>query len=95
MRVSRIPKGPWKCLKIMVSPVRIRVPPLLKVLQNAGKRKGPGSIAWGLCQQYVNSPSRKRFFQRSCGGVLHTVCGVGVDGQGHPDIGVPEHLLGG
>jgi hypothetical protein len=33
MRVCRIPKTFGICLKIMVSPVRIRVPPLKKILQ--------------------------------------------------------------
>jgi hypothetical protein len=31
-------------LKIMVSPVRIRVPPLLKVLQNERKTQAPVSV---------------------------------------------------
>jgi hypothetical protein len=31
------------CLKIMVSPVRVRVPPLLKYLQNMGKRQRPAA----------------------------------------------------
>jgi hypothetical protein len=43
-------------LKIMVSPVRIRVPPLLKVLQISRKRKSLGRGAEALCQQRVNSP---------------------------------------
>jgi len=42
----------------MVSPVRIRVPPLKKVLQIAGK-KDPGTAAGTLCQQHVNSPLRE------------------------------------
>ena len=32
--------------------------------------------------------SRKGFFKRGCGGDLHAVCGVRVDGEGHPVIGV-------
>ncbi len=36
-------------LKIMVSPVRIRVPPLIKVLQIEKKQKSPGSTARALC----------------------------------------------
>jgi hypothetical protein len=38
-------------LKIMVSPDRIRVPPLLKVLQNARKHEGSGFVAGALCEQ--------------------------------------------
>src|SRR3712207_9261600 len=36
----RLTVGSWTDLKIMVSPVRIRVPPLIKILQMAGKYKG-------------------------------------------------------
>jgi hypothetical protein len=33
--------------------------------------------------------SRKGLYQRGCGGVLHSFCGMGVvDGEDHPDIGV-------
>src|SRR5215213_3624513 len=35
-------------VKIMVSPVRIWVPPLTKALQNARKRKVPGSRSGGF-----------------------------------------------
>jgi hypothetical protein len=36
---------------IMVSPVRTRVPPLLKVLQNVRKLEGSGFVAGALCEQ--------------------------------------------
>jgi hypothetical protein len=35
-------------MKIMVSPVRIRVPPLKKVLQKCRKRKAPGGRSEGF-----------------------------------------------
>ena len=37
-------------------------------------------------QGRAESSLRKRFFQRCCGGVLHVVCGMGVDSEGHSDI---------
>jgi hypothetical protein len=43
-----MPKGLGICLEIMVSPVRIRVPPLIKVLQNAEKRNYPGETSGGI-----------------------------------------------
>ena len=33
--------------------------------------------------------SRKGLFLCGCGGVLHAFCGVGIAGEGRPDIGVP------
>jgi hypothetical protein len=39
--------------------------------------------------------SREDLFQRGRGGVLYTVRGVSVVGEGHPDIGVPWYLLSG
>ena len=48
MRIYRIPKGFCICLKIMVSPVRIRVPPLKKVLQIPRKIEAPGAVTGGL-----------------------------------------------
>jgi hypothetical protein len=72
----------------MVSPVRIRVPPLLKVLQIAGKH---GALAMSP-EPFVNdlstAGSRKGLFYGGCRGVLHAFCGVGVDGEGHPVMGV-------
>jgi hypothetical protein len=72
----------------MVSPVRIRVPPLTKVLQMAEKQ---GVLAVSP-EPFVNgvstAGSRKGLFKRSCGGELHAFCGAGVDGKSHPDIGV-------
>jgi hypothetical protein len=32
--------------------------------------------------------SRKVLFKRAFRGVLHAFCGVGVDGEGHPVMGV-------
>ena len=69
----------------MVSPVRIRVPPLLKVLQIREKVRTPGGDAEALCQQYVNSRLRKGFFKCGRGGDLHAVgdVAVGVEGYGY------------
>jgi hypothetical protein len=71
-----MPIGLEICLKIMVSPVRIRVPPLLKVLQIVEK-DGLQQTCRGSMQQRVNSRSRERFFERGRGGVSHAVRGVG------------------
>ena len=65
MRVFRIPIG--LRLKITVSPVRIRVPPLIKVLQIAEKRKSPAALP----EPRVNSPFEKtpplaRLWYRTC-----------------------------
>jgi hypothetical protein len=68
----------------MVSPVRIRVPPLKKVLQIVEKGR-PSAASPELC---VNSPLRKRPFLRVCWGILRTVCGVRVHGEGLPGIGM-------
>jgi hypothetical protein len=56
---------------------------------NGGKKNEPQQSCRGSMQQRINSRSRERFFERDRGGVSHTVCGVGVDGEGHPDVGVP------
>jgi hypothetical protein len=72
----------------MVSPVRIRVPTLLKVLQIAEKDRALAVFPEALVKGVSTAGSRKDLFQRGRGGVLHTVCGVRVDGEGHPDIGV-------
>jgi hypothetical protein len=79
----------------MVSPVRIRVPPLLKVLQIAEKERILAVFPEPFDKGVSTAGSRKDLFQRGRGGVLHTVRGVGVDGEGHPDFGVPLYLLSG
>ena len=72
----------------MVSPVRIRVPPLLKVLQIAEKQ---GALTVSP-EPFVNGVSTAgssiALFKRGCGGELHAFCGADVDGEGHPVIGV-------
>ena len=72
----------------MVSPVRIRVPPLKKVLQIAEKQGvlavSPGPFVNGVS----TAGSRNDLFKRGRGVVLHAFCGVGADGKSHPDIGV-------
>ena len=73
----------------MVSPVRIRVPPLKKVLQIAEKERSLAVFPGAFVKGVSTAGSRKDLFQRGRGGVLHSVRGVGVDGEGQPDIGVP------
>ena len=74
---------------MMVSPVRIRVPPRLKVLQIVEKQ-GVLAVSTELFVKGVSTAGSGRgLFQRGCGGVSHTVRGVGVDGEGHPDVGMP------
>jgi hypothetical protein len=85
----RLTVGSRTDLKIMVSPVRIRVLPLKKVLQNSDKCQGPAHPP-ELCG---NSRLRKRSCNGIYGGILHVVCGVRIDGKGHANVGVPEHLL--
>jgi len=72
----------------MVFPVRIRVPPLLKVLQIAEKARGSAVLPEPYDKGASTAGSRNGLFYRGCGNVLHTVYGAGVDGEGHPDIGV-------
>ena len=79
----------------MVSPVRIRVPPLIKVLQIAEKESALAVLLRLSFRGVSTAESRKDLFQRGRGGVLHTVRGVSVVGEGHPDIGVPWYLLSG
>jgi len=71
MRIYRIPKGSCICLKIMVSPVRIRVPPLLKVLQNARK---PNTLILALEPIYCNRTATG-FEDESC--ALRMGCWIG------------------
>jgi hypothetical protein len=64
-RLDSVYGAPWGInvgfgtdLKIMVSPVRIRVPPLEKLLQIAEKCKSPDTTAEALCQQRVRKQGR-------------------------------------
>src|SRR5688500_10644056 len=75
----------------MVSPVRIRVPPLLNYLQNIAKTDSVRERR----ESSGNSRLRERPRYGLHGGVLHFVRGVRVDGEGHPDVGVAQHSLGG
>ena len=60
----------------MVSPVRIRVPPLKKVLKMAEKR-GALAVSPELFDNGVSTAgSRKGLVKRGCGGELHAVCGM-------------------
>jgi hypothetical protein len=70
-------------------------PATLEIPANGGKKKEPQQSRRGSLQQRVNSRSRESFFERGRGGVSHAVRGVGVDGEGHPDVGVPQQLLSG
>jgi len=72
----------------MVSPVRIRVPPLLKVLQIAEKQGALAESPEPFVNGVSTAGSRKGLFKRGRGSVLHAFCGVGADGKSHPDIGV-------
>jgi hypothetical protein len=58
----------------------------MKYLQIAEKSKSSGSAAGLFVKGVSTAGSRKGLFQCLLGGVLHTVCGVGVDGEGHPVI---------
>jgi hypothetical protein len=58
MREFRKPKGLGICLRITVFPVRIRVPPLVKILQIA-RKKGLQQHCRSLCQRRVNSRIKK------------------------------------
>jgi hypothetical protein len=75
-------------LTIMVSPVRIRVPPLEKVLQIAEKYRDLTELPKPLFYGLSTAGSRKGLFKRGCGGGLHAFCGADVDGEGHPVMGV-------
>jgi hypothetical protein len=72
----------------MVSPGRIRVPPLEKVLQIVENERALAVFPEASVKGVSTAGSRKDLFQRGRGGVLHTVRSVGVDGEGHPDVGV-------
>src|SRR5215212_1093421 len=74
------------CLKIMVSPVRVRVPPLLKYLQNMGKRQRPAARS-GLFDT--------RFDTNRLGqGILHRG-GVVCHPRQHVRVGVERYGNGG
>jgi hypothetical protein len=87
-QMAKAEKGLCICLKIMVSPVRIRVPPLLKVLQIADKIRAPAVLPKPCDKGVSTARSRKGHFWGGCRGVLQAVCGAGVDGEGDPVIGV-------
>jgi hypothetical protein len=60
----------------MVSPVRIRVPLLKKVLQIAEKYRDSTELPKPLFSDVSTAGSRKGPFKRGCGGVLHAFCGA-------------------
>jgi hypothetical protein len=57
-----MPKGPGICLKIMVSPVRIRVPPLLKYLQIKEKERASAKLPEPFDKSVSTAGSRKGLF---------------------------------
>src|SRR5215210_3101539 len=78
----------------MVSPVRIRVPPLIKVLQNAEKLEDSGNRTGAhLLQPYCNRDSAEGFVHRSCRRVAHSWEDVAVGVEGDRYGGVAEELL--
>ena len=70
----------------MVSPVRIRVPPLFEVLQIAEKESVPAVLPEPFDKGVSTAGSRNGLFLGRLSRVLHAVCGVGVDCKGHPVI---------
>jgi hypothetical protein len=72
----------------MVSPIRIRVPPLKKALQNAEKERALAVLLRLFFRGVSTAGSRNGHCYGGCRGVLHAFCGAGVEGEGHPDIGV-------
>jgi hypothetical protein len=70
----------------MVSPVRIRVPPLEKALQIAEKYRDSTELPKPSDEDVSTAGSRKGLSYGGCHGVLHAFFGAGVDGEGHPDI---------
>ena len=75
----------------MVSPIRIRVPPLEKVLQIEEKERALAVLPEPLDNSVSTAGSRKGHFQGDSRGVLHAFCGAGVDGEGHPVIEFTSH----
>ena len=71
-------------LKIMVSPVRIRVPPLIKVLQIAKKARAPDVLPEPFDKGVSTAGSRKSLLVQPWR--RYAFCGVGAEGEGHPDI---------
>jgi hypothetical protein len=67
-------------LKIMVSPVRIRVPPLKKTLQNVENLRTPVTEPEPI---YCNRDSVEGFVHRPCRRAAHSWedVGVGVEGN--------------
>ena len=78
----------------MVSPVRIRVPPLKKVLQNQGKHEGSGNIAGAhLLQPYCNRVLAEGFVHSSRRRGVHSWKNVAASIEGDRCGGVAEELL--
>ena len=61
----------------------------------AEKAMGLGMATEALCQQRVNSPLGKRPRDGLYDTILHVIRDVGIDRQGHPNVFVSQHLLGG
>jgi hypothetical protein len=79
-------------LKIMVSPVRFRVPPLEKILQNTRKSERIGRAAEGPCQQPANRTIPNRPPRGRLGRRTESVYGSrGSSPSGKP-IAVPSSL---
>ena len=65
----------------MVSPVRIRVPPLLKVLQIAEKYSASTELPMSSDKGVSTAESRKGLFYGACRGVLHAFAEAGLHGE--------------
>ena len=77
-------------LKIMVSPVRIRVPPLTKYLQMPIKWK---SLGWPH-RLYVNSASTARLGEDAVRYFVEIAMKGGLDRCGIPQIFAEQHVHG-
>jgi hypothetical protein len=78
----------------MVSPVRIRVPPLLKVLQIVKKVRDSAVLPNPFDKGMSTAGSSKDLYQCGCGRALHAFRGAGVDGGGHPDVDAVSEFVG-
>jgi hypothetical protein len=72
----------------MVSSVRIRVPPLAKILQMIEKYRDSTELSKPLFSGVSTAGSRKGLFKHGYDGEFHAFRGADVDGEGHPVMGV-------
>ena len=78
----------------MVSPVRIRVPPLKKLLQTVEKARASAVLPKPFDKGKSTAGSRQGLYQCGCGRAVHAFCGAGVDGGGHPDVDAVGEFVG-